>query len=169
MLQTSSVEDNVSYPPKLLTTVSCWKGPCHSQLGMLLTILLQNCYFYPGTPYHISGFPSNLSAAFCVHNSGSCRGWVSSICMSVCCLTKCCCTQYTHSGANVLSVIIQENEGGDLYGLTSAKETVHMKKTEHYIRLFFSSLRFFFLHFHTLTLLYWSLVQYISTGYAAVW
>lgn len=39
-----------------------------------------------------------------------------------------------------MSVIIQENEGGELYGLTSAKETVHMKNTEHYIRLFFSSL-----------------------------
>lgn len=41
-----------------------------------------------------------------------------------------------------MSVIIQENEEGDLCGLTSAKERVHMKKTEHYIRVFFSSLLF---------------------------
>lgn len=128
---------------------------------MLLSILLQNCSFDPGTLYHISVFPSKILSAFSVHNSDSCGRWFSSICMSPCCLAKCCCTQCTHSGANALSVIIQESEGQDLCGLTSAKERAHMKKTEHYLRVFFSLLHFFFLHFHTLTLLYQSLVQYI--------
>lgn len=127
MLQTSSVEDNGSYSSMLPTTVSCWKEPCHSQPGMLLTILLQNCYFDPGTPYHLSGFPSNLLAAFSVHNAGSCREWVSFISMSACCLAKRCCTQYTHCGANALSVVIQENEGGGLSGSTSAKESSYEK------------------------------------------